>query len=197
MNGGLVLMAALFTGMSWRNIHELKDELLARSMIRWQLWLSKWVFSVIFRDPGQLQRRIAEEMRWFTQSCLILSGFFVSLVPIFVVYLFSYCTHFTMNPIFNLLAWLLFFSGACFNFVIYNFINPVFREKFCKIFCFAKSGILKMETSCRIESTKQTLLSKEWTIWNKTCICCWESFWDNYLLRHSFEKKHTLPFFCI
>ena len=34
VTGGLVFLAALFTGLSWRNIHQLKEELFARSMIR-------------------------------------------------------------------------------------------------------------------------------------------------------------------
>ena len=156
-------MAALFTGLSWRNIHHLKEELFARAMIRWQYSVRR-VFNhqCQWRDPVQLQKRIADEKRWFVQSCLILAGFFVSLLPIFVLYLSSCCSKLTLKPIFNLLVWILFFSGASFNFVIYNFLNQGFRRRFCQIFCFnRKSGSLKLNTASKTESTRQTVLSKE------------------------------------
>ena len=33
-----MFLAALFTGLSWRNIHQLKQELFARSMIRYKMY---------------------------------------------------------------------------------------------------------------------------------------------------------------
>ena len=33
-----MFLAALFTGLSWRNIHQLKQELFARSMIRYKTY---------------------------------------------------------------------------------------------------------------------------------------------------------------
>ena len=91
----------------------------------------------LFRNEQQLQKRINEEKRWFLQSCLILGGFLISFVPIFICYIISTLneTHVLIAPIFGILAWILFFSGASFNFIIYNFMNPTFRKKFTSLFC--------------------------------------------------------------
>ena len=77
-----------------------------------------------------MEKRLEEERRWFYQSCAILLGFSVSLIPIFTFYIISTTSKIQIHPTFDLLAWWLFFSGASYNFIIYNFINPVFRKKF-------------------------------------------------------------------
>ena len=112
----------------------MKQELLERQMIS---------------QEDQLKKRLDEERRWFLQSCLILLGFLVSLAPIFVFYLLSLTSNFQILPAFNLLSWMLFFSGASYNFIIYNFLNPQFRRKFSQVFYFYH----KREGSTRTRST--------------------------------------------
>ena len=92
-------------------------------------------WSPLFSSESQLQRRVDEERRWFLQSSLILIGFLTSLLPIFIFYLLSITSIFTPHPYFELTVWMLFFSGATFNFIIYNFLNPSFRNKFRILFC--------------------------------------------------------------
>ena len=106
-----------------------------------------------------MEKRLEEERRWFYQSCAILLGFALSLIPIFTFYIISTTSHIKIHPLFDILAWWLFFSGASFNFVIYNFINPVFRKKFRTII----TKILKLNSSDPVErgpSTKITFFSR-------------------------------------
>ena len=88
-----------------------------------------------FSCESQIQKRVDEERRWFLQSSLILIGFVTSLFPIFIFYILSITSIFTPHPYFQLTVWILFFSGATFNFLIYNFLNPSFRKKFNILFC--------------------------------------------------------------
>ena len=108
-----------------------------------------------------MDKRLEEERRWFYQTCAILLGFSFSLLPIFTFYILSTTTKLQIHPVFDLLAWWLFYSGASFNFLIYNFINPVFRKKF-KIIAIQ---ILRLGRSDNIEiergpSTKITFFSR-------------------------------------
>ena len=109
-----------------------------------------------------MEKRLEEERRWFYQTCAILLGFSTSLLPIFVFYILSTTTKLQIHPVFDLLAWWLFYSGASFNFLIYNFINPVFRKKFKSIVdqilrLGGRSDIMEME---RGPSTKITFFSR-------------------------------------
>ena len=113
----------------------------------------------LFRQKDQMDKRLEEERRWFYQSCAILLGFAFSLSPIFIFYILSTTSQIQIHPLFDLLAWWLFFSGASFNFVIYNFINPVFRKKFRNI----ALQIFKQNSSEPVErgqSTKVTFFSR-------------------------------------
>ena len=102
----------------------------------------------------QLTRRLEEERRWFLQSCLILLAFLVSLTPIFLFYLLSVTSRVQLLPAFSLLSWILFFSGASYNFIIYNFLNPQFRKKFCQLFYHKRK-----ESTSKTSSTRFTFLS--------------------------------------
>ena len=106
-----------------------------------------------------MEKRLEEERRWFYQSCAILIGFVTSLLPIFTFYIISTTSQIQIHPVFDLLAWWLFFSGASFNFVIYNFINPGFRKKFRTLL----SQILKLNLKNPVDrgpSTKVTFFSR-------------------------------------
>ena len=108
-------------------------------------------YIITFSQEDQLKKRLQEERRWFLQSCLILLGFLVSLAPIFIFYLLSLTSSIQLHPAFNLLSWLLFFSGASYNFLIYNFLNPQFRKKFSQVFYHKREGSTR---------TRSTFLSK-------------------------------------
>ena len=106
-----------------------------------------------------MDKRTEEERRWFYQSCAILLGFSISLVPVFVFYIISTTSNIDIHPIFDLLAWWLFFSGSSFNFIIYNFINPTFRKRFKIIF--TRIFHLEWESSVdRGTSTRITFFSR-------------------------------------
>ena len=109
------------------------------------------MYNVIISQEDQLNKRLQEERRWFLQSCLILLGFLVSLAPIFIFYLLSLTSSFQIRPAFNLMSWMLFFSGASYNFLIYNFLNPQFRKKFSQVFYHKREGSTR---------TRSTFLSK-------------------------------------
>ena len=117
-------------------------------------------WSPLFSSESQLQRRVDEERRWFLQSSLILIGFLTSLLPIFIFYLLSITSIFTPHPYFELTVWMLFFSGATFNFIIYNFLNPSFRNKF-RILFFKQLNLNRnrSETSTNTRSTSSKFTS--------------------------------------
>ena len=58
---------------------------------------------------------------------------------------------------FSLLSWILFFSGASYNFIIYNFLNPQFRKKFIQVFYRNKREARSKNTST---STRFTFFSR-------------------------------------
>ena len=150
------MLAIFFTFCSWINIHQMSKEVMRLDMIRYD-YLPEITQSIIclFRNLDQQKKRIEEEKRWLLQSWLILAGFLVSLAPIFSLYMFSIISSTTVHPVINLLAWSLFFSGASFNFLIYNCINPTFRKKFLSLFC--KEHSLNIRDS---SSTKTSILSR-------------------------------------
>ena len=137
-----IIISVTFTVLAWMNIRKLKQEILERQMIS---------------RGDQLARRLKEERRWFTQSCLILLGFLVSLSPIFMFYLLSVTSRLQLLPAFSLLSWILFFSGASYNFIIYNFLNPQFRKKFIQVFYRNKRESRSKNTST---STRFTFFSR-------------------------------------
>ena len=150
------MLAIFFTFCSWINIHQMSKEVMRLDMIRYD-YLPEITQSIfcLFRNLDQQKKRIEEEKRWLLQSWLILAGFLVSLAPIFSLYMFSIISSTTVHPVINLLAWSLFFSGASFNFLIYNCINPTFRKKFLSLFC--KERSLNISDS---SSTKTSILSR-------------------------------------
>ena len=150
------MLAIFFTFCSWINIHQMSKEVMRLDMIRYDYLpeINKSI-SCLFRNLDQQKKRIEEEKRWLLQSWLILAGFLVSLAPIFSLYIFSIISSTTVHPVINLLAWSLFFSGASFNFLIYNCINPTFRKKFLSLFC--KEHSLNISNS---RSTKTSILSR-------------------------------------
>ena len=116
------------------------------------------IYLLFHRDVEQLQKRVEEEKRWFIQSFMILSGFIISLTPMFVLYIISciIIPHSSLNPFFNLISWILFFSGACANFVTYNVLNPSFRRKFKQLLSFQRISVSNNAESV----TKHTVFSR-------------------------------------
>ena len=162
VTGSFLLVAVVFTILAWVNIRQFRNMLQAKKMIKYiYAWIILLCLFGLFscRQKDQMDKRLEEERRWFYQSCAILLGFALSLIPIFTFYIISTTSHIKIHPLFDILAWWLFFSGASFNFVIYNFINPVFRKKFRTII----TQILKLNSSAPVErgpSTKITFFSR-------------------------------------